>query len=90
MLSFTSGVITLNWLKILSISFYIAFLILFILGGLNISEISFHLTPTLWCLLYSNLLLYLQFYVINSLSFMERKKMKYEEKKEGEKYIKTD
>lgn len=26
---------TLNWLKILSISFYVAFLILFILGGLN-------------------------------------------------------
>jgi len=33
--SYTSGVITLNWLKILSISFYVAFLILFILGGLN-------------------------------------------------------
>jgi AraC-like DNA-binding protein len=35
LVSFTSGVITLNWLKILSISFYVAFVILFILGGLN-------------------------------------------------------
>jgi len=35
LLSYTSGVITLNWLKILSISFYVAFLTLFILGGLN-------------------------------------------------------
>jgi AraC-like DNA-binding protein len=33
--SFTSRQITLNWLKILSISFYVVFLILFILGGLN-------------------------------------------------------
>lgn len=33
--SYTSGMITLNWLKILSISFYVAFIILFILGGLN-------------------------------------------------------
>jgi AraC-like DNA-binding protein len=35
LVSYTSGVITLNWLKILSISFYVAFLILFVLGGLN-------------------------------------------------------
>jgi AraC-like DNA-binding protein len=35
LISYTSGMITLNWLKILSISYYVAFLILFILGGLN-------------------------------------------------------
>lgn len=35
LISFTSGRVTLNWLKIISISFYVAFLILFILGGLN-------------------------------------------------------
>lgn len=33
--SYTSGVITLNWLKIISISFYSAYFVLFILGGLN-------------------------------------------------------
>lgn len=37
LISYTSNVITLNWLKILSISFYVAFLILFILGGLNMT-----------------------------------------------------
>lgn len=35
LVSFTSQKITLNWLKILAISFYIAYFILFILGGLN-------------------------------------------------------
>jgi AraC-like DNA-binding protein len=36
LISYTSGIITLNWLKVISISFYVAFLILFILGGLDI------------------------------------------------------
>ncbi|MBA4322524.1 MAG: hypothetical protein C0408_06870, partial [Odoribacter sp.] len=35
LVSYTSGVITLNWLKVISISFYAAYFILFILGGLN-------------------------------------------------------
>jgi len=35
LVSFTSQRITLNWLKILSISFYVVFILLFILGGLN-------------------------------------------------------
>lgn len=35
LVSFTSQKITLNWLKILSISFYASYFILFILGGLN-------------------------------------------------------
>lgn len=36
LVSWASGRITLNWLKILSISFYAAYFILFILGGINI------------------------------------------------------
>jgi len=36
LVSYTSGVITLNWLKTVSISFYTAYFVLFILGGLNI------------------------------------------------------
>ncbi|MDT8401691.1 MAG: helix-turn-helix domain-containing protein [Bacteroidales bacterium] len=36
LVSYESGKITLNWLKILSISFYAAFFILFIFGGINI------------------------------------------------------
>jgi AraC-like DNA-binding protein len=35
-LSFTSTAATLNWLKVISISFYSAYLLLFILGGINI------------------------------------------------------
>jgi AraC-like DNA-binding protein len=35
LVSYTSGVITLNWLKIISASFYLAYFILFILGGLG-------------------------------------------------------
>lgn len=35
LVSYTSNVITLNWLKIISIGFYVAYFILFILGGLN-------------------------------------------------------
>jgi len=36
LVSYASGKITLNWLKIVSISFYTAFFILFIFGGINI------------------------------------------------------
>ncbi|MCU0363893.1 MAG: helix-turn-helix domain-containing protein [Bacteroidales bacterium] len=36
LVSYTSGVITLNWLKAVSISFYTAYFCLFILGGLDI------------------------------------------------------
>jgi AraC-like DNA-binding protein len=36
LVSYTSGVLTLNWLKIISISFYTAYVVLFILGGLSI------------------------------------------------------
>ncbi len=36
LVSYTSHKLTLNWLKILAISFYAAYFILFILGGLNI------------------------------------------------------
>ncbi len=33
--SYTSMMLTLNWLKIISISFYLSYFVLFILGGLN-------------------------------------------------------
>jgi AraC-like DNA-binding protein len=36
LVSYTSGKLTLNWLKIISISFYVSYIIFFILGGLNI------------------------------------------------------
>jgi AraC-like DNA-binding protein len=35
LVSYSSGIMTLNWLKFLSIGFYVSYFILFILGGLN-------------------------------------------------------
>lgn len=91
LISYTSGVITLNWLKILSISFYIAFLILFILGGLNMIGDFIPFDPyfvvfgfiAIFSFIYS-------FYVIKQPAiFGEEGKLKYEEKKDVEKYIKS-
>jgi len=36
LVSYSSGIMTLNWIKFLSIGFYVSYFILFILGGLNI------------------------------------------------------
>ena len=43
--SYTSEKMTLNWLKILSITFYVGFLIVFILGGINIIAGLLHFDP---------------------------------------------
>jgi AraC-like DNA-binding protein len=89
--SYTSGVITLNWLKILSISFYVAFLILFILGGLNMIGDFIPFDPyfvvfgfiALFSIAYS-------FYGIKQpIIFGHEIKVPDEEKKETEKYIKS-
>jgi AraC-like DNA-binding protein len=91
MISFTSGVITLNWLKILSISFYIAFLVLFILGGLNMigNFIPFDPYLVVFCFIALFSFIY-SFYVIKQpVIFGEEGKLNYEEKKESEKYSKS-
>ena len=91
MISFTSGVITLNWLKILSISFYVAFLILFILGGLNMigNFIPFDPYFVIFCFIALFSFIY-SFYVIKQpVIFGEEGKLNYEEKRESEKYIKS-
>ena len=59
--SFTSRRITLNWLKILTISFYVAYFIMFILGGLDMLGNYIPFDPyfvifgfiTLFCIVYS-------------------------------------
>ncbi len=89
--SYTSGVITLNWLKILSISFYLAFLILFILGGLNMIGNIIPFDPyfvvfafiTLFSFVYS-------FYGIKQpIIFGQAIKIDDDEKKDSEKYAKS-
>jgi AraC-like DNA-binding protein len=91
LVSYTSNVITLNWLKILSISFYVVFLILFILGGLNMIGDFIPFDPYFVVFGFIAILSFVySFYVIRQpVIFGEEGKLDYEEKKETEKYIKS-
>jgi len=91
LVSYTSGVITLNWLKIISISFYSAYFIFFILGGLNMIGNYIPFDPyfvifgfiTLFTFVYS-------FYGIKQpVIFGEEIRQPEEEKKESEKYARS-
>ena len=91
LISYTSGVITLNWLKIVSISFYAAYFVLFILGGLNMIGNYIPFDPyfvifgfiALFSFVYS-------FYGIKQpVIFGQELKPDYDDKKETEKYIKS-
>jgi AraC-like DNA-binding protein len=91
LVSYTSGVITLNWLKVLSISFYTAYFILFILGGINMIGNYIPFDPyfvifgfiALFSFVYS-------FYGIKQpVIFGEELKQDEDDKKEIEKYIKS-
>ncbi len=91
LVSYTSGVITLNWLKVLSISFYTAYLILFILGGMNMIANLIPFDPyfvtfgfiALFSFVYS-------FYGIKQpVIFGEHVKTEIEDKKDTEKYLKS-
>jgi AraC-like DNA-binding protein len=91
-LSYTSAMITLNWLKVFSISFYVAFLILFILGGLNMIGDFIPFDPyfviftfiTVFTIVFS-------FYIINQpvIFGQEIKIINGEDKKEGAKYTRS-
>jgi len=89
--SYTSGVLTLNWLKIISISFYLAYLIMFILGGLNMIGNYIPFDPyfvifgfiTLFTFVYS-------FYGIKQPVIFGGKILQNEEEKKGtEKYVRS-
>jgi AraC-like DNA-binding protein len=89
--SYTSGVLTLNWLKVISISFYTAYFILFILGGLNMIGNYIPFDPyfvifgfiTIFTFAYS-------FYGIKQPAiFGEKIRHSDDEKKETEKYIRS-
>ncbi|MCU0456403.1 MAG: AraC family transcriptional regulator [Bacteroidales bacterium] len=91
-LSYTTGKITLNWLKVFSISFYVAFLILFILGGLNMIGDFIPFDPyfivfafiTVFTIVFS-------FYIINQPVIFGQQVaiMNGEDKKDGEKYSRS-
>jgi AraC-like DNA-binding protein len=91
LVSYTSGVITLNWLKIISVSFYLSYFILFILGGLNMIGNIIPFDPyfvifgfiTLFSFVFS-------FYSIRQPAiFGQELKPETDEKKESEKYIRS-
>jgi AraC-like DNA-binding protein len=91
LVSYTSGVITLNWLKIISVSFYLSYFILFILGGLNMIGNFIPFDPyfvifgfiTLFSFVFS-------FYSIKQpVIFGQELRHMNDEKKDAEKYIKS-
>jgi len=91
LVSYTSGVITLNWLKIISVSFYLAYFILFILGGLNMFGNFIPFDPyfvifgfiTIFSFVFS-------FYSIRQpVIFDQELNPGHDEKKNGEKYLKS-
>ena len=91
LVSYTSGVITLNWLKILSISFYISFLVLFILGGLNMIGDFIPFDPYFVVFGFIAVFSFLfSFYVIRQpVIFGHEVKVIDEEKKENGKYVRS-
>jgi len=91
LVSYTSDIITLNWLKIISISFYVAFLILFILGGLNMIGDFIPFDPYFVVFTFITILSFAySFYGIRQpVIFGDAVKIINDKKKETEKYTKS-
>ncbi|OFY68419.1 MAG: hypothetical protein A2V64_01290 [Bacteroidetes bacterium RBG_13_43_22] len=91
LISYTSGMITLNWLKILSISYYVAFLILFILGGLNMIGDFIPFDPYFVVFAFITICSFAySFYVIKQpVIYGQEVKIQEADIKEGEKYAKS-
>jgi AraC-like DNA-binding protein len=91
LISFTSGVITLNWLKILSISFYAAYVVLFILGGLNMigNYIPFDPYLIIFCFIAIFSFAYSFYAIKQPVIFGQVVKADIEDKKEPERYSKS-
>jgi AraC-like DNA-binding protein len=90
-ISYTSDVITLNWLKVISISFYVSFLILFFLGGLNMIGNFIPFDPYFVVFAFIAIFSFVySFYGIKQpVIFGEEVKVDTDDKKDVEKYIKS-
>jgi AraC-like DNA-binding protein len=91
-LSYTTGMITLNWLKVFSISFYVAFLILFILGGLNMIGDFIPFDPYFVVFTFITVFTFVfSYYIITQpvIFGQEVRIAENEDKKEAEKYIRS-
>lgn len=91
LVSYTSGVITLNWLKVVSISFYASCVVLFILGGLNMIGNYIPFDPYFVIFFFITLFSFVfSFYAIRQPEILEKEMVNYnEEKKEAEKYARS-
>lgn len=91
LVSYTSSIITLNWLKIISISFYAAYVILFTLGGINMFGNYIPFDPYFVIFGFITLLSFVySFYGIKQpVIFGEEVKVIADEKKEPEKYLRS-
>jgi hypothetical protein len=91
LVAYTSGVITLNWLKVVTISFYISYFILFILGGLNMIGNYIPFDP--YFIIFGFITLFsfvFSFYAIHQNAiFGQELKTGNEDRKDSEKYIKS-
>lgn len=91
LVSYTPGVITLNWLKVLSISFYTAYLVLFILGGLNMigDIIPFDPYLVIFCFITLFSFVYSYYGINQPVIFGNGSRQDVEEKRETEKYLRS-
>jgi AraC-like DNA-binding protein len=91
LVSFTSNVITLNWLKVISISFYAAYFILFILGGLNMigNYIPFDPYFVIFCFIALFSFAYSFYGIKQPIIFGQVVHTNVDDKKETEKYIRS-
>lgn len=91
LVSYSSGVMTLNWLKFLSIGFYVSYFALFILGGLNIVGNYIPFDP--YFIIFGFITLFsfaFSFYSIRQPVIFGREALEYaDEKKEPERYSKS-
>jgi AraC-like DNA-binding protein len=71
--SYTSSRITLNWLKILSITFYVGYLVMFILGGIQIISPFLPFNPYVTTFIFITFFSFVfSFYVIKQPEIMEQ------------------
>ncbi|MFH0841930.1 MAG: AraC family transcriptional regulator [Bacteroidota bacterium] len=91
LVSYTSGKITLNWLKVLSISYYVIFLVFFILGGVNMIGDFIPFDPYFVVFAFITVCSFAySFYVIKQPAiYGEGIKVTGEDKKETEKYARS-
>ncbi|MGD0581705.1 MAG: AraC family transcriptional regulator [Bacteroidales bacterium] len=91
LVSYTSGKITLNWLKILSISFYVSYFVLFILGGLNMigNFIPFDPYFIIFCFIAIFSFVYSFYGIKQPVIFGDQLKSDHEEKRETERYSRS-